>query len=422
MAPILGCIADDVTGASDLANALSVSGMRTRLWFGLHEPRNQSIDADAVVIALKTRSIAPNDAVLQSLQALDVLRSLGAKRFLFKYCSTFDSTAQGNIGPVAEALMNALDAKCTLFCPTTPENGRTVYCGHLFVKGMLLDRSGMQSHPLNPMTESDLTLVLQQQSRPNVGLIPYKVVSLGAAAITQSIRSHEIQQRSFLVVDAINQMDLQSIAVVAAQMPLVTSGSGLATALPSAYHQAGILASLQQSATLPEAIGSALILSGSCSTATQRQVQSWSETGMAFPMDVAKLLSGELKLEQILNWAKQTLQNNDALIYTTSSPDAVKQLQNEFGTERTSAAIEETMGNLARALVAEGVRKLIVAGGETSGAVVRALKIDQVRIGPPIAPGVPWMETTEEPKLAIALKSGNFGDDNFFRSALEMLS
>ncbi|QDU75791.1 hypothetical protein Pan97_28330 [Bremerella volcania] len=421
MPPILGCIADDVTGASDLASALTVGGMRTQLWFGEHQELKDVDAVDAVVIALKTRSLPKEQAVAQSLKALRVLQNCGVTQFLFKYCSTFDSTDEGNIGPVAEALMEALATPYTLFCPATPENGRTVYCGHLFVKGKLLNRCGMENHPLNPMKASDLTLVLQRQSQYRVGLIPHNVVACGPAAIEKEIDVNLSQQKRLLVIDSINDADLQVIADVAAELPLVTSGSGLGLKLPRSYVKVGKASSLRCQAAPPSASGNALVLAGSCSEATRKQVKSWPSEWPSLCLDVAALVRGDLTVDVVVNWAKMQLPNSHALIFSSSPPEQVESLQSQLGIERTAAAIEETMGCLARALVADGLRKLIVAGGETAGAVVRALGATRFRIGPAIAPGVPWMETIDDPALAIALKSGNFGDDHFFRSALEML-
>jgi len=421
MSPLLGCIADDVTGASDLASALTNGGMRTELWFDGYQPAVVEPTVDAIVIALKTRSIEASEAVARSLTALRTLQACGVQQILFKYCSTFDSTDAGNIGPVAEALMEALDAPFTLFCPATPENGRTVYYGQLFANGKLLHRSGMENHPLNPMTESDLTVVLKRQSQQNVGLIPHPVVTRGAAAIASAIQSNVDQQSPLIVVDAIDENDLKEIAASAVTMPLVTSGAGLGAQLPLAYFNAGMLPGLRSATTPPVGSGNALVLAGSCSSATREQVAAWPSSWPSLALDVAAIIRGDLTLSTVADWARESLRTNHALVYSSSSPEKVKGIQNELGLERTATALEEVMGGVAKAVVADGVRKLLIAGGETSGAVVRATGLRRFRIGPAICPGVPWMESLDEPKLAIGLKSGNFGDAQFFRSALEML-
>lgn len=422
MPPLLGCIADDVTGASDLASALTVGGMRTQLWFGRQEQLDQKDAVDAVVIALKTRSIPKGEAIAKSLEALRSLQTVGVQRVLFKYCSTFDSTEEGNIGPVAEALMQALSTSYTLFCPATPENGRTVYCGHLFVHGVPLNRSGMQDHPLNPMKESDLALVLQHQSKHGVGLIPHEAVARGPEAIAAAIERNLIQHKPLMVVDAIDDVDLQGVAQAVVDLPLVTSGSGLGSKLPVAYLTAGKLAALQSEAASPSATGNALILAGSCSEATRKQVKAWPREWPSLRLDIGALVRGDLALSNILDWARMGLKTSHVLIFSSSTPEEVASIQSQVGAQKTSAAIEETFGCIARVIIAEGIQKLIVAGGETAGAVVRAIGRTRFRIGPAIAPGVPWMETLDESKLAIALKSGNFGDKHFFRAALEMLS
>ncbi|MFN3150262.1 3-oxo-tetronate kinase [Bremerella sp.] len=421
MPPLLGCIADDVTGASDLASALTVGGMRTQLWFGARHNPATIESVDAIVVALKTRSIPKVDAISQSLAALRSLQDCGVTRFLFKYCSTFDSTNEGNIGPVAEALMEALSSTHTLFCPTTPENGRTVYCGHLFVKGKLLNRSGMEKHPLNPMTESDLTLILSRQSKQGVGLVSRETVTRGPSAVVEELQRNVDQKKPLIVIDAIDNSDLRIIADVAVNMPFVTSGSGLGTTLPTAYRRSGRLDSLQSSAPVPSATGNALVLAGSCSEATREQVKCWPSQWPSLPLNVRALVQGELSLAAIHQWATHHLKTSHALIFSSAQPEEVATLQDQLGAERTAAAIEEAMGYVARALISNGLRKLIVAGGETAGAVVQSIGRTHFRIGKAIAPGVPWMETLDEPRLAIALKSGNFGDKHFFRSALEML-
>lgn len=421
MPPLLGCIADDVTGASDLASALTVGGMRTQLWFGVGHHLAKANTVDAIVIALKTRSIPKNEAISQSLEALRLLQSCGVQQFLFKYCSTFDSTDEGNIGPVTEALMEALSSTYTLFCPATPENGRTVYFGHLFVKGKLLNRSGMESHPLNPMTESDLTIILSRQSQHGVGLVAHETIASGLNAVEEAISDNLHQDKPLIVTDAIDDSDLQVIADLAVDIPFVTAGSGLGKKLPLAYLKSGKLSSLQRTVPIPSVSGNALVLAGSCSHATREQVDLWPSEWPSLRLDVAALVQGTISFTSIIDWAKHHLKTNHALIYSSAQPEEVANLQQKWGTERTAAAIEEAMGCVARGLLSDGLQKLIIAGGETSGAVVRSIGRTRFRIGQAISPGVPWMETLEEPKLAIALKSGNFGDKHFFRSALEML-
>jgi len=420
--PLLGCIADDYTGATDVANMLVRGGMRTVQWFGVPPAGADSFDADAVVVALKSRSVPAEEAVEVSLAALRSLQSLGARRFLFKYCSTFDSTPQGNIGPVAEALQTRLDAGPTIFCPAFPENGRTVYLGHLFVQGRLLNESGMERHPLNPMRDPDLVRVLQQQTSHRVGLLPYGVVSQGPQAITEALAQFRQAGLQFVVVDALDEGHLRDLALAVADFSLVTGGSGIARRLAEAYAQTGQFASDGLVVALPRAAGFSAVLSGSCSPATQRQVAFSRQQWPAWPIDVRAALRGEAVADQAIDWASRLLPAGPVLIYSTTEPKQLAAIQQEFGHETAAAAAERTLASVARGLVARGVRQLVVAGGETAGAIVQALGVQALRIGPQIDPGVPWTETLGQPHLALALKSGNFGSDDFFEKALEMLS
>jgi uncharacterized protein YgbK (DUF1537 family) len=421
MAFLLGCIADDYTGATDVANMLVRGGMRTVQWFGVPPADVRPPDADAVVVALKSRCVPAQEAVAVSVAALDSLQSLGARRFLLKYCSTFDSTPQGNIGPVAEALQARLHAGPTICCPAFPENGRTVYLGHLFVQGRMLNESGMERHPLNPMRDPDLVRVLQQQASQRVGLLPYSVVSQGPQAITAALAQLRQDGLPLVIVDALDEEHLRDLARAVADAPLVTGGSGIARWLAEAYARTGQFASEGAVAALPQADGFTAVLSGSCSPATRRQVDYGRQRWPAWPIDVRAALLGESAAAQAIEWAGQRLPAGPVLIYSTAEPEELAAIQRELGQEAAAAAVERTLAAVARGLVGRGVRRLVVAGGETSGAVVRALDVQALRIGPQIDPGVPWTETLEEPRIALALKSGNFGSDDFFEKALEML-
>ncbi len=422
MKPLLGCIADDFTGATDLASNLVEAGMRTVQWLGVPKMED-CITADAVVIALKTRSLPHIEAIRQSLAALQALQAIGASRFYFKYCSTFDSTDQGNIGPVAEALLNALSAPQTIFCPAFPENGRTIYQGHLFVREKLLNESGMQNHPLNPMTDANLVRVLGRQVTRPVGLLPYQVVQRGAAAVQAALLSLGQAGHPFVVADALDAEHLRTLGAACAGMLLVTASSGLATELPSAYRALGLLRVDSKPASLPTASGRSVILSGSCSTATQQQVVWMKARCPTFFLDPREcVLRGEGAIGDALKWANRQEGSQPLLIYTTGSPDDVAGLQTELGRETVAEAVEAAFARIAATLVAEcGVRRLIIAGGETAGAIVSRLGVKTLRIGPRIVPGVPWTESIGERPLALALKSGNFGGSDFFQVALEML-
>ena len=426
MKPILlGCIADDFTGATDLANNLVRAGMRVVQTIGV--PAVQlDVEVDAVVVALKSRTIAPADAVAQSLAALRWLQQQGAQQIYFKYCSTFDSTAQGNIGPVTEALMDALHTDFTITTPAFPDNKRTVFKGFLFVDDVLLNESGMQNHPLTPMRDANLVRVLQAQSRRKVGLVDYKTVAMGEAAVRQRIEELRKAGVGIAVVDAISNSDLLRLGPALKGMPLVTAGSGVAIGLPANW----ALVPSPTASGLPPASGFSAVVSGSCSLATNRQVEVFQQTGQpALALDVMQIARGVDVVSYALAWAKPLLESGTVLIYTTSQPKAVKAVQDQFGVDAAGAMVENTLAQIALGLVRLGVRRLVVAGGETSGACVQALQIQQMQIGPQIDPGVPWcFAQTEAADLQglnqgvhLALKSGNFGGDDFFTRAFAVL-
>jgi uncharacterized protein YgbK (DUF1537 family) len=420
--PLLGCIADDFTGATDLANNLVRNGMRTVQTIGVPPAGAAPVEADAIVVALKSRTIAPADAVAQSLQALRWLQAQGVQQIYFKYCSTFDSTAEGNIGPVTDALLDALDSRFTIACPAFPENQRTIFKGHLFVGDQLLSDSGMRNHPLTPMTDANLVRVLQQQTRRKVGLVAYDVVAQGPAAIRARFAALQAEGVQIAVLDAISNADLQHIGPALAGMPLLTAGSGIAIGLPQNWQISNAAAD-----NLPAASGLRAVVSGSCSVATNGQVARFQQSGRpSFAIDPLALARGGDVVAQALAWAKPLLQDGPVLVYATAEPEAVKAVQAQLGVAAAGTLVEHALAAIARGLVDAGVRQLVVAGGETSGAVVQALGITQMAIGPQIAPGVPWtaaQSTTHSGAhaLHLALKSGNFGGPDFFTHAFEQL-
>jgi 3-dehydrotetronate 4-kinase len=418
---LLGCIADDFTGATDLANNLVRTGMRVVQTIKIPAGPLDS-EVDAVVVALKSRTIAPADAIAQSLDALRWLQAQGAQQIYFKYCSTFDSTAQGNIGPVTEALMDALKTDFTIATPAFPDNKRTVFKGYLFAGDVLLSESGMQNHPLTPMTDANLVRVMQAQTTRKVGLIDHTVVARGAEAVGGRITALKAEGVGVAIVDAISNDDLVRLGPALKGMPLVTAGSGVAIGLPPNF---GIAPSSQAS-RLPAAGGLQAVVSGSCSTATNRQVAAFRAAGRpALAIDPLKVASGADVVAEALAWAAPLLNGGPVLVYSTAEPDAVKSIQGRLGVEAAGAMVERTIAGIARGLVQRGVRQLVVAGGETSGAVVQALNIAQMQIGPQIDPGVPWCfalsDAAERGGLHLTLKSGNFGTDDFFIKAFTML-
>lgn len=425
MTVLLGCIADDFTGGTDLAGMLVKAGMRTVQMIGVpQEPIGD--DIDAVVIALKSRTTPAEDAIAESLAALRWLQKAGCRQFYFKYCSTFDSTAKGNIGPVGEALMQALGSNFTIACPAFPVNGRTIYKGHLFVGDILLSDSGMRHHPLNPMTDASLVRVLQAQIKGKVGLTEHSTVLKGAEAIRTRFKALEAEGCNFTVVDALSNDDLMSIGAACADMPLVTAGSGIALGLPQNFRHAGLLAETQVADALPPTGGLRAVLSGSCSVATQGQVAAMRVAHPAFNVDPFELARGSDVVAAALNWAASRIKDGPVLIYATAAPEAVKAVQAQLGTEKAGSLVEEAFAAIAKGLVGLGVGQLIVAGGETAGAVVKALGVTGLRIGPEIDPGVPWTvgitEDSSQRPLALALKSGNFGTPDFFLKAWSKLA
>jgi uncharacterized protein YgbK (DUF1537 family) len=414
----LGCIADDFTGATDLANNLVRAGMRATQTIGV-PPGPLQGDADAVVVALKSRTIAAAEAVEQSLAALRWLQANGAQQIYFKYCSTFDSTRDGNIGPVTEALMEALGTAFTIATPAFPDNKRTVFKGHLFVGDVLLNESGMQNHPLTPMTDPNLVRVLQAQCRRQVGLIDHKVVAQSAQAIRERIAALQAEGVAIAIVDAVSNDDLLRLGPALKGMALVTAGSGVAIGLPANF---GIAPSSQAS-QLPPASGLQAVVSGSCSLATNQQVLEFIRSGRpALGIDPLRIAAGQDVAGQALAWAGPLLGQGPVLVYSTAEAGAVKAVQGKLGVEEAGAMVERTIAAIAKGLVERGVRQLLVAGGETSGACVQALGVTQMQIGPQIDPGVPWCYATGSGiGLHIALKSGNFGTPDFFSKAFGML-
>ncbi|MCW6508590.1 3-oxo-tetronate kinase [Lichenifustis flavocetrariae] len=415
---LLGCIADDFTGASDLANTLAKNGMATVQFVGVPRGR-ESVTCEAGVVALKTRSIAPAEAVRQSLEALHWLQAQGCSQFLFKYCSTFDSTPEGNIGPVAEALLDALDVKVAVVCPIFPETGRTLYQGHLFVKDRLLSESGMENHPLNPMTDPDIRRWLRRQTRGEVGLVSYDIVRQGAAAIRDALDHEAGADRRLAVVDAVTNDDLRAIGAAIADHGLVTGGSGIAVGLPENFRKAGKLGAT--SAAFTGLKGPGVVLSGSCSTASRAQLARHLDRHPGFAVEPEAVLSGATTVDQALAFVRDHIDLAPA-VHSTADPDRVAAAQQRFGRERVAGAIERFFGALAHQLVRAGVTRLAVGGGETSGAVVTALALDHFAIGPEIDPGVPALASRGSGReIRLALKSGNFGAVDFYDKALRVL-
>ena len=402
----LGCIGDDFTGSSDLANTLAKAGMRATQYTGV-PAGDADPSVEAGVVALKTRSVPVAEAVEKSLAALHWLQAQGCTQFFFKYCSTFDSTAEGNIGPVADALAEALEAHKVIVCPAFPGTGRSVYQGHLFVNDVLLNESGMQNHPLTPMTDPDLRRWLAPQTRFSVGHVGPGPVFGGAAAIAAALEAEHGKGHRHIVVDAIRDEDLRAIGAAARDLPLITGGSGVALGLPANFGcVAGDVPWQGQG-------GRAVALSGSCSVATRAQVARHAARHPAREIVAADVIEGRMSAQDIATWL--LAQDGLPLAYSSADPDDVRAVQEAYGRERSAAALEGVFAEVARLVRAGGVTRIITAGGETSGAVVEALDLGTLEIGPEIDPGVPALRAG--PDRVVALKAGNFGAEDFFEKA-----
>lgn len=425
MSLLIGAIADDFTGATDLAGMLRNGGMRTVQLIGAPRGDTAPEGVDAIVIALKSRTTPSGVAIADSLGALAWLRRAGARQIFFKYCSTFDSTAAGNIGPVAEALMEQLQTDFTVFCPAFPENGRTVYMGHLFLGDRLVSETGMRTHPLTPMTDPDLVRVLASQSRGPVGLASHAAVREGASALRAEFSRLRTQGVRLAVVDAISDGDLRTLAQAVDDLPLITGGSGLALGIPDVLHAKGLLtpASLSENEvgfSAPK--GFSAIVSGSCSTATLGQIEAFQASGGASrELDPLELAKNPKLVDEIVGWAADRLGDEPIMIHASAPAARVALAQASLGKEAVAGMVEGALGRIAAELVGKGVTRLVVAGGETSGAVTQALGVEALEIGPMIDPGVPWTLSVGGKRLALALKSGNFGGTDFFRKAFRQL-
>lgn len=419
---LLGVIADDMTGATDVALMLNRAGMRTVQVIGAPVANAALPEADAVVVALKSRTNPVSEAVAQSLAACEALLAAGARQILFKYCSTFDSTPHGNIGPVADALMRRLGAESAIICPAFPANGRSIYQGYLFVGSVPLHESSMRDHPLTPMRDSNLMRLMAAQTEAKVGHVAYTTVLEGAEAVKARIAELVAQGMPYAVTDALTNHDLMVLGEAVAGQVLLTGGSGIAMGLPQNFRKAGLLPEREIAAKLDAPQGRSGIISGSCSTATRGQIKAALEAGCpALKVDPMALAAGSQNAAELAAWALAQSTEQPFLLYSSDDPAEVAAVQGKLGRDRAGEIVEQAFAQVARALSQGGVTRLLVAGGETSGAVVQGLGIRTLEIGPEIDPGVPWTRVVDGPDMAIALKSGNFGAPDFFLKAWNLL-
>ncbi len=410
----IGVIADDFTGATDIAGLLKRVGYRVIQIIGVPEDDGDYPSADAVVVALKSRTAPVGDAVSESLAALDWFERRGVRQVIFKYCSTFDSTADGNIGPVADALLEKTGEEIAIICPAFPENGRTIYNGHLFVGDVLLENSSMRDHPLTPMRRSDLAGLMQAQSRHSTGLVPFRVVERGAEAVRQALSDLQRSGHRYAVVDAIRDADLLTIGSPLRDARLMTGGSGIALGLGRGDVAAADPARSAEGSSIS---GRDLVLSGSCSERTREQVAHFRKSYPALQLDPLALASEPGGAQRALEWIADQPSDGPVLVYSTEDPAGVRAAQDALGVAAAGKIVEDALAAIAVGATGAGVGRLIAAGGETSGAIVKALGVTWLEIGTEIAPGVPWTRPGGETPIHLALKSGNFGGPRFFEDA-----
>jgi uncharacterized protein YgbK (DUF1537 family) len=420
----LGCIADDYTGASDLANTLTRCGLRTVQTIGVPSDDLKLPEVDAVVVSLKSRSIEAGIAVAKSRAAEKWMRGRGASHVLFKICSTFDSTDAGNIGPVMDALRADSGDAIVLVTPAFPETGRTVYQGNLFVGSVPLNESPLKDHPLNPMHDSNLVRVLARQSRTKVGLVDLAVISRGPDAVRAHLAELAKKGLGAAIADAVFERDLETIGTVTLDYRVSVGASGIGLGLARALVASGrAKANAATDISGAPVGGPAACLAGSCSQATLQQIAKAEQTMPVLHLDPEQVVAGRDEIQRALAWAKERLNKTPILIASSSTPDQVTALQARHGRDAAGHAIEQAMADIAEGLVKSGVRRLVVAGGETSGAVVDRLGIPGFLVGPEIAAGVPVLRAVgaKDGEMLLALKSGNFGGPEFFSDALKLM-
>ena len=420
----LGIIGDDFTGSSDIANNLKKSGMQVSMYAGVPNLLPEEIkkeQTDAAVIALKTRTIPIEDAIRESLEALSWLKGCGCEQFIFKYCSTFDSTKEGNIGPVTDAIMEELNTDFTIACPSFPDAGRTVYFGHMFVNGKPLNESGMENHPLTPMTDHNLVRWLGHQTKNNVGLIDFETISKGENSVKEKIRNLKTDGYKYAIIDTNKNDDFDIICNAVKNLPFLTGGSGIALGLPKIYKDKGLLS--VSNFQIPKNNSNAIILSGSCSVTTINQINIYKENNPSFYISPDEVINDKDLIEKVLSWIKDN-ETQSPLVYSSSDIKAVSEKQKQYGQELLANKIEKFFELLSKRLVKDNFGTFISAGGETSGAVIKGLGIQELKIGKEISHGVPelWSpESNGNKPVSVTLKSGNFGQDDFFARALKAL-
>ncbi len=418
---LLGAISDDIAGATDLCDILVGQGMRTVLEIGAPRKDRKVRDADALVIALATRTGPAKTAVRQSLAALRALEARGARQIFFKYRSTFSSTNRGNIGPVADALLDAMGEDFTVVCPAFPVAGRTLFQGHLFVGNLLLSESFMRTDPLTPMKQSNLIKVMSRQTQHKVDLVPHEVVTVGPDAIRNRLEKMREAGNRYAIVDAVTDRNLVEIGIACRDMKLVTGSAGAAMALPKNFRRAGLLGPDAGADKLPPSKGYSAVVAGSCSQTALAQIDHVKDQYPSFFIDAMKLGGKRDIVKEAIDWAKPLLADGPVLIYSSAEADVVKKVQRKHSIAKSSALVENCLAKISKELVRAGVGRLIVVGGITASESMKALNIRSLQIGNKICPGVPWTATVDDPPLHLALKAGHFGEEDFFTRAFQVL-
>ena len=414
---LIGVIGDDFTGSSDIANNLKKAGMSVSMYAGIPKKKDKKLSSQAVVIALKTRTIPVKEAVKESIKALNWLKNANCKKIIYKYCSTFDSTKKGNIGPVIDALMENLKCDFTIACPSFPDAGRSLYFGHMFVNGIPLNECGMENHPLTPMTDHNLVRWLNYQTKNKVGLIDIKTVKKGSGEIKKKIVSLKKQGMKYCLIDTIENIDFDQICEGTKHLKMLTGGSGIALGLPKIFKKQGLIK--KNNKILPKINSYSIIISGSCSNTTLSQIKNYKNKHPSLSLEPNKIINDPEYLRKVINWVIKN-KKNKPLLYSSSKPDIVKKNQKEYGKDLIASKIESFFQDVVSKLYEEDFKKIVSAGGETSGAVVKGLGIEELQIGQEISAGVPIMWEPNK-SIKIALKSGNFGQEDFFSRALKML-
>ena len=414
---LIGVIGDDFTGSSDIANNLKKAGMSVSMYAGIPKKKSQKPSSQAIVIALKTRTIPVKEAIKESTKALDWLKNANCKKIIFKYCSTFDSTKKGNIGPVIDALMKSLKSDFTIACPSFPDAGRSLYFGHMFVNGIPLNECGMENHPLTPMTDHNLVRWLNYQTKNKVGLIDIKTIKKGGEEIKKKITYLKKQGVKYCLIDTVENVDFERICEGTKHLKLLTGGSGIALGLPKIFKKQGLIKKTNE--ILPKIKGYSIIVSGSCSNTTLNQVKTYKNKHPSLSLSPDKIINDSGYLGKVIDWVIKN-KNNKPLLYSSSKPDVIKKNQKKYGKNLIATQIETFFQNVVSKLYQEDFKKIVSAGGETSGAVVKGLGLEELQIGQEISAGVPTMWEPNK-SIKIALKSGNFGQEDFFSRALKML-